>query len=139
MVFDPRYNLVDYLISPAEIDDKIADKAQQIALDVMNALQSPGIFAVEMFLDVDDNILVNETAPRAHNSGHQSIEGNYCSQYDMQMRILQGFAPGDTASIKPSLMLNLIGEEGYSGPVKYEGLDEVMRPKRHLRKSLRQA
>jgi 5-(carboxyamino)imidazole ribonucleotide synthase len=129
MVFDPRYNLVDYLISPANIDDSIAHKAQQISLDVMNALQSPGIFAVEMFLDADDNILVNETAPRAHNSGHQSIEGNYCSQYDMQMRILQGFATGDTASIKPSLMLNLIGEEGYSGPVKYEGLDEVMRLK----------
>jgi 5-(carboxyamino)imidazole ribonucleotide synthase len=129
MVFNSRYNLVDYLISPADIDDKTAHRAQQIALDVMNALNSPGIFAVEMFLDTDNNILVNETAPRAHNSGHQSIEGNYCSQYDMQMRILLGFAPGDTATIKPSLMLNLIGEAGYTGPVKYEGLDEILRLK----------
>jgi 5-(carboxyamino)imidazole ribonucleotide synthase len=69
---------------------------------------------------------VNETAPRTHNSGHQSIEGNYCSQYDMQMRVLQGFPLGDTSAVKPSLMVNLIGEPGFTGPVKYQGLKEVL-------------
>lgn len=125
MVFDPRYNLVDYLISPAQLTEEQIELAQELATEVMNALDSPGIFAVEMFLDKEGNILVNETAPRAHNSGHQSIEGNYSSQYDMQMRVLQNLPLGDTATIKPSLMLNLIGEPNYSGTVKYEGLEEV--------------
>jgi 5-(carboxyamino)imidazole ribonucleotide synthase len=100
--------------------------AQSIALEVVNALNSPGIFAVEMFIDITGKILVNETAPRTHNSGHQSIEGNYCSQYDMQMRVLQDFPLGDTSAVKPSLMLNLIGEPGHTGPVKYEGLSDVL-------------
>lgn len=127
MVFDPRYNLVDYLLSPAQITEEQTALSKQIALDVMNALDSPGIFAVEMFIDVNGNILVNETAPRAHNSGHQSIEGNYCSQYEMQMRILQNLPLGDTSVIQPSLMLNLIGEPNYSGAVKYEGLNQVLK------------
>jgi 5-(carboxyamino)imidazole ribonucleotide synthase len=79
-----------------------------------------------MFIDITGKILVNETAPRTHNSGHQSIEGNYCSQYDMQMRVLQDFPLGDTSAVKPSLMLNLIGEPGHTGPVKYEGLSDVL-------------
>lgn len=126
MVFDPRYNLVDSLLSPARITDAQSSVAQKTALRVVEALGSSGIFAVEMFLDKSGNILVNETAPRAHNSGHQSIEGNYCSQYDMQMRVLQNLPLGNTAIIQPSLMLNLIGEEGFSGPVFYSGLTEVM-------------
>ena len=80
-----------------------------------------------LIIDVDGNILVNETAPRAHNSGHQSIEGNYCSQYEMQMRILQNLPLGDTSVIQPSLMLNLIGESNHSGAVKYEGLNQVLK------------
>lgn len=126
MVFDPRYNLVDYLLSPANITEVQMASAQSIALEVVNALNSPGIFAVEMFIDITGKILVNETAPRTHNSGHQSIEGNYCSQYDMQMRVLQDFPLGDTSAVKPSLMLNLIGEPGHTGPVKYEGLSDVL-------------
>ena len=129
MVFDPRYNLVDYLFSPADITEEQAQLAQELAVQVMNALNSPGIFAVEMFLDRQGNILVNETAPRAHNSCHQSIEGNFSSQYDMQMRVLQNLPLGDTAAIKPSLMLNLIGESGYSGTVKYTGMEEVEKMK----------
>lgn len=129
MVFDPRYNLVDYLFSPAQLSGEQIELAKNIAVDVMNALDSPGIFAVEMFLDTEGNILVNETAPRTHNSGHQSIEGNYCSQYEMQMRVLQNLPLGDTSSIKPSLMLNLIGEPDYTGAVKYKGLEEVMKMK----------
>ncbi len=129
MVFNPKYNLVDYLVSPAEISREQEQRAQQIAMQVMEALQSPGIFAVEMFLDKKGDILVNETAPRAHNSGHQSIEGNYCSQYEMQMRVLQNLPLGNTEPIQPSLMLNLIGEGGHSGPVKYAGLEEVLKMK----------
>ena len=129
MVFDPRYNLVDYLLSPAELTEAQVNLSQKIAVDVMNALESPGLFAVEMFLDTEGNILVNETAPRAHNSGHQSIEGNYCSQYEMQMRVLQNLPLGDTGSIKPSLMLNLIGEPNYSGAVKYQGTENVLKMK----------
>ncbi|MCW5909037.1 MAG: 5-(carboxyamino)imidazole ribonucleotide synthase [Chitinophagales bacterium] len=129
MVFNPKYNLVDYLISPAQLTDEQSAQAKKLALDVMNALDSPGIFAVEMFLDREGNILVNETAPRAHNSGHQSIEGNFSSQYDMQMRVLMNLPLGNTSIIYPSLMLNLIGEHGYSGAVKYEGLEEVMKMK----------
>ncbi len=129
MVFDPKYNLVDYLLCPAQLNQNHILRAQQLATDVAKALDSPGIFAVEMFLDKSGSMLVNETAPRAHNSGHQSIEGNYCSQYDMQMRILQNFAPGNTDIIKPTLMLNLIGEASYHGPVKYAGLEDVMNMK----------
>ena len=76
-----------------------------------------------MFLDKSGNILVNETAPRTHNSGHQSIEGNYSSQYDMQMRVLQNLPLGDTSNVQPSLMLNLICEPGFSGEAVYSGLD----------------
>ncbi len=129
MVFDPRYNLVDYLLSPADLTEAQANLAQTIAMEVMVALDSPGIFAVEMFLDVEGNILVNETAPRAHNSGHQSIEGNYASQYEMQMRVLQNLPLGNTETLKPSLMLNLIGEPGYSGAVKYSGMEDVLKMK----------
>jgi 5-(carboxyamino)imidazole ribonucleotide synthase len=129
MVFDPKYNLVDSLISPASITSAQASEAQQIARQVVDALDSPGIYAVEMFLDKTGNILVNETAPRAHNSGHQSIEGNYSSQYDMQMRVLQNLPLGSTDTIQPSLMLNLIGEDAYAGPVLYQGLSDVLKMK----------
>jgi 5-(carboxyamino)imidazole ribonucleotide synthase len=129
MVFDPRYNLVDYLFSPATLTEEQSALAQTIALNVMTALDSPGIFAVELFLDTKGQILVNETAPRAHNSGHQSIEGNYASQYETQMRILQNLPLGSTDTIKPSLMLNLIGEPNHTGAVKYNGLEEVLKMK----------
>jgi 5-(carboxyamino)imidazole ribonucleotide synthase len=126
MVFDPDLNLVDYLLSPAELNDKQTSQAQQLALQVCNAFNSPGIFAVEMFLDDEGKLWVNETAPRAHNSGHHSIEGNYCSQYDMQLRVLQNLPLGNTNSIQPSLMLNVLGEPGHSGKVKYVGLNAIM-------------
>ena len=126
MVFDPDLNLVDYLLSPAELNDQQTTEAQQLALQVCNAFNSPGVFAVEMFLDDEGKMWVNETAPRAHNSGHHSIEGNYCSQYDMQLRVLQNLPLGNTNAIQPSLMLNVLGEPGHSGKVKYEGLDAVM-------------
>ncbi len=126
MVFDPKYNLVDMLVSPADITPEQTAEVQRVARMVIDALGSAGVFAVEMFIDKSGQVLVNETAPRAHNSGHQSIEGNYSSQYDMQMRVLQQLSLGSTETILPSLMLNLIGEEGHSGPVRYQGLDEAL-------------
>lgn len=126
MVFNPAYNLVDYLVSPATISNVQTTRAQEIAVQVTNALNSPGLFAIEMFIDKSGDILVNETAPRAHNSGHQSIEGNFSSQYDMQLRVLMNMPLGNTENILPSLMLNLIGEKGFSGPVKYDGLEHVL-------------
>ncbi len=129
MAFDPKYNLVDFLISPADLTPAQKAEVQKIAVQVVDALASPGIYAIEMFLDKGGKILVNETAPRTHNSGHQSIEGNFSSQYDMQMRVIQNLPLGDTSTIMPSLMLNLIGEEGYSGPVYYEGIEDALRMK----------
>jgi 5-(carboxyamino)imidazole ribonucleotide synthase len=129
MVFDPKYNLVDMLLSPADITPAQTAEVQRIAKQVVDAFGSEGVFAVEMFLDKAGNVLVNETAPRAHNSGHQSIEGNYSSQYDMQMRVLQDLPLGNTDTILPSLMLNLIGEEGHSGHVYYKGMDEALKIK----------
>ncbi|MBK8659814.1 MAG: 5-(carboxyamino)imidazole ribonucleotide synthase [Bacteroidetes bacterium] len=129
MVFNPVYNLVDYLISPANISAEHTLRAQKIATQVTHAFNSPGLFAVEMFIDKSGAILVNETAPRAHNSGHQSMEGNFSSQYDMQMRVLLNMPLGNTDTICPSLMLNLIGEKGYNGPVQYVGLEKALRLK----------
>ena len=129
MVFDPKYNLVDFLLSPADLTPAQTAEVQKIAVQVVDALSSPGIYAIEMFLNKSGKILVNETAPRTHNSGHHSIEGNFSSQYDMQMRVLQNLPLGDTSTIMPSLMLNLIGEEGYSGSVYYDGLDEALKMK----------
>ena len=123
MVFDARYHLVDYLISPAAITSEQEKEATEIAKKLVKDFNSSGIFAIEMFIDKKGKIWVNETAPRTHNSGHQSIEGNHCSQYDMQMRVLQNYPLGSTEITMPSLMLNLIGEPGYEGAVHYEGLE----------------
>lgn len=126
LVFDPKYNLVDYLISPANIKPSIENEAKAIAKKVVGELNSPGIFAVELFLGKNNELLVNETAPRAHNSGHQTIEGNYSSQYDQQIRLLLGLPIGSVQAHSHSLMMNLIGEPKYSGKAKYEGIETVM-------------
>jgi 5-(carboxyamino)imidazole ribonucleotide synthase len=94
---------------------------------VVKNFESPGIFAVEMFVDIDDNVWVNETAPRVHNSGHHTIEAHYCSQFDMLWRILLGYPLGNTRAILPSAMVNIIGAENFSGDVSYEGLNDVLK------------
>ena len=126
MIFDPVLNLLDYQISPAQIPEKTYWKAEAIALKVIKELQSPGLFAVELFMDENENIWVNETAPRVHNSGHHTIEANYCSQYDMLWRIMLQYPLGNTAAIMPSAIVNILGEEGYNGNAKYEGLNAVL-------------
>jgi len=126
MIFDPVLNLLDYQISPAKIPQKIFWKAEAIAKKLVQELQSPGLFAVELFVDENENIWVNETAPRVHNSGHHTIEANYCSQYDMLWRIMLQYPLGNSNAIMPSAIVNILGENGFSGPAKYEGLNEVL-------------
>ncbi len=126
MVVDPELNLLDYQISPADISEAIAKKAAIIALQVVTKLKSPGIFAVELFVDKDDEVFVNETAPRVHNSGHHSIEANYSSQFDMLWRVILSYPLGNTAHILPAAIVNLLGAEGYTGMAYYEGLEEVL-------------
>ncbi len=127
MIFSPALNQLDYLLSPADLEEKILWRIEAIAMRVVQELKSPGIFAVEMFVARDGNIWVNETAPRVHNSGHHTIEGNYSSQFDMLWRIMLGYPLGNTDAIMHSAMVNLVGEEQFSGPAVYEGLDEVLK------------
>lgn len=126
MVFDYRLNLLDYQVSPAALPEKVLWKVEAIALKVVKDLNSPGLFAVELFVDHDDNVFVNETAPRVHNSGHHTIEANYSSQFDMLWRVILGYPLGCTDHILPAAIVNLLGEEGYTGEAVYEGLNEVL-------------
>lgn len=126
MVFDPKLNLLSYQLCPAELPQQQMWKAEAIALSVVRNLNSPGIFAVELFIDKEGQVLVNETAPRVHNSGHHSIEGNYSSQFDMLWRIILGYPLGNTQVILPSALFNLLGEPGHKGSANYQGLEEVM-------------
>lgn len=126
MIFDPYLNLLDYQLCPADIPEKTLWRAEAIALAVARNFGSEGLFAIEMFVDRDGDVLVNETAPRVHNSGHHTIEAHFCSQFDMLWRILLGYPLGETDPILPSIMINVLGAEGYRGPVKYEGLKEVL-------------
>lgn len=127
MLFDPVLNLLDFQISPAQIPDKVLWKAEALALKVVKELKSPGIFAVEMFVDKKDEVWVNETAPRVHNSGHHTIEGNYCSQFDMLWRIILGYPLGNTDPILSSAIVNVLGSENCSGKAVYNGLPDVLK------------
>lgn len=126
MVFDPYLNLLDYQISPADIPEKTLWRLEAIASKLALALGSPGLFAVELFIDTNGDVLVNETAPRVHNSGHHTIEAHVSSQYDMLWRILLEYPLGATTALMPASLVNLIGEKGFSGPAVYEGLEEVL-------------
>ncbi len=126
MVFDPKLNLVDYLLSPADISPAIAQQAQEIAQNIIEKLEMVGILAVEMFLDNENQILVNEIAPRPHNSGHQTIEANHISQYVQHLNAILGLDLGNTDSIMLSAMVNVLGENGYEGIAKYENLDKII-------------
>jgi len=126
MVFDPILNLLDYQISPADLPQQILWKVEAIAMKVVKDLKSPGIFAVELFVDKQGEVFVNETAPRVHNSGHHTIEANYSSQFDMLWRIMLGYPLGNTSQLLPAAIVNLVGAEGSQGTACYEGLREVL-------------
>lgn len=126
MIFNPVLNLLDFQISPADISEEVLTKADALALQVVKELKSPGIFAIEMFVDDNDDVWVNETAPRVHNSGHHTIEANYCSQFDMLWRIILNYPLGNTKPIMPSAIVNILGAENYSGAGVYKGMEEVL-------------
>lgn len=126
MVFNPDLNLLDYQISPADIPEKALWKIEAIAITLVKNLKSPGIFAVEFFIDRNGEVYVNETAPRVHNSGHHTIEANYSSQFDMLWRIMLNYPLGNTDHILPAAIVNLLGAEGYNGEAQYDGLNEVL-------------
>jgi len=126
MVFDQDLNLLSYQISPAELPEKIFWKVEAISIAVVKALKSPGIFAVELFVDKSGEVYVNETAPRVQNSGHHTIEVNYSSQFDMLWRIMLEYPPGNTDAILPAAIVNILGAEGFSGDAVYKGLEEVL-------------
>ena len=127
MVFDQHLNLLDFQLCPAEIETKTLWKVEAIALSVVRNFKSPGLFAVEMLIDKNGDVLVNETAPRVHNSGHHTIEAHYSSQFDMLWRIMLGYPLGNTEHILPSIMINLVGTAGYDGEVVYEGLSDILK------------
>lgn len=126
MDFNPDVNLVEFLCSPARIENDVAEEAIRIARLIIEKLGMVGILAVEMFVTKEGEILVNEIAPRPHNSGHQTIEGNACSQYAQHLRAILGLPLGDTSITRPSVMINLLGAEGFSGEADYCGLEEVL-------------
>ncbi|MEA1785918.1 5-(carboxyamino)imidazole ribonucleotide synthase [Arenibacter sp. GZD96] len=127
MEFHPEANQVEYVICPARIDDKVAAKAQEIALKVSEKIKHIGILAVELFQTQDDEILVNEVAPRPHNSGHYSIEASYTNQFEQHIRAILNLPLGNTESKVAGIMVNLVGAEGYSGNVVYENLEEILK------------
>lgn len=127
MVFHPVQNLVEYLFAPAQIDPQVAAEADRVARDIIQKLDMTGLLAVEMFVTKDGKVLVNEIAPRPHNSGHQTIEANTTSQYEQHLRAILDLPLGDTSMIMPGAMVNLLGEPGYEGPARYEGFADVVR------------
>lgn len=127
LVFKEDANLVDYLFSPANISEEMENKACGIATNIIEKLNLVGILAVEMFVTKNGEILVNEIAPRPHNSGHHTIEGNLTSQFEQHLRAILNFPLGETDLIMPSLMVNLLGEEGFSGEAKFQGLEEILK------------
>ncbi|MBT8273531.1 MAG: 5-(carboxyamino)imidazole ribonucleotide synthase, partial [Bacteroidia bacterium] len=126
MEFHAEANQVEYVISPARIDADIALKAKQIALKTSAAFEQVGLLAVELFQTQNDDILVNEVAPRPHNSGHHTIESNYTSQFEQHLRAILNLPLGRTDSKVNGIMVNLVGEEGYNGLAVYENMEAVM-------------
>lgn len=126
MEFNSEANLVEFLISPSTYPDDIQEKAQKIAMNIATALNITGILAVEMFVTKGGEILVNEVAPRPHNSGHQTIEGNYVSQFEQHLRAIFNLPLGDTRSLSNAVMINLLGEKGHEGIAKYDGLEKIL-------------
>ncbi len=126
MEFHPEANQVEYVICPARISEKVAAKATKVAMQVANSFEHIGLLAVEMFQTEDDEILVNEVAPRTHNSGHYSIEASYTSQFEQHLRSILNMPLGNTDSKVAGIMVNLVGSEGYSGPVIYENMEQVL-------------
>lgn len=126
MEFHPEANQVEYVLCPARIDEHIANKAREIALKTSAAYNHVGLLAVEMFLTKEGDILVNEVAPRPHNSGHFSIEASYTSQYEQHLRAILDLPLGNTANKANAVMVNLVGAEDYTGDVVYKNIEKIL-------------
>lgn len=127
MEFHPEANQVEYVICPARISNKVAKKAIDVALKVAKSFQHIGLLAVELFQTENDEILVNEVAPRTHNSGHYSIEASYTNQFEQHLRSILNLPLGNTASKVAGIMVNLVGEEGFTGDVIYKNMNEILK------------
>jgi len=126
MEFHPEANQVEYVICPARIEQDIAQKAQNVALKVAEHINHVGLLAVELFQTQEDQILVNEVAPRPHNSGHYSIEASFTNQFEQHIRAILDLPLGKTESKVAGVMVNLVGSEGYTGDVVYENITEIL-------------
>jgi 5-(carboxyamino)imidazole ribonucleotide synthase len=126
MEFNPEANLVEKLICPSTLPAEIENEAEEIAIKIITELNLYGLLAVEMFVDKKNKIWVNEIAPRTHNSGHHTIESAITSQFEQQLRAVFNLPLGSTKLKLPAVMINLLGEPGFEGKVKYEGLTECM-------------
>lgn len=125
--FNSKANLVEFLFAPASIPEETEKKAIEIATEIALKANLVGILAVEFFLLKNGDLLVNEIAPRPHNSGHHTIEANLCSQYEQHFRSLLNWSPGSTKMVQSAVMINLLGEEGFNGPARYKGLEEIIK------------
>jgi len=126
MEFNPEANLVEFIFSPANVNVEIENNAKKIASDIANKLHHVGLLAIELFLTADGNLLVNEIAPRPHNSGHHTIEACFVSQYGMHLRAILNMPLGSTGLRTPAVMINLLGEKGFEGKARYENIEEVL-------------
>lgn len=126
MTFHPEANLVEFLLCPARIPPGIAQAAEALAVRAIEALDICGLLAVELFLTTSGELLINEVAPRPHNSGHHTINSCYTSQFEQHLRGILGLPLGSVRMKTPSVMLNLLGEPGFSGPAYYQGMEEVL-------------
>lgn len=126
MEFHPEANQVEYVLCPARISEEIAQKARAIAVQVAEAFQVVGLLAVELFLTAEGEVLVNEVAPRPHNSGHYSIEAAYTNQFEQHLRAILDLPLGNTDSKVAGVMVNLVGAEGYQGDVIYENIEQIL-------------
>ncbi|WP_036379917.1 5-(carboxyamino)imidazole ribonucleotide synthase [Muricauda sp. MAR_2010_75] len=126
MEFHPEANQVEYVICPARIDDAVAQKAKAIALKVSEQMKHVGLLAVELFQTQNDEILVNEVAPRPHNSGHYSIEASYTNQFEQHIRAILDLPLGKTDSKVAGIMVNLVGAEGHTGDVVYQNIESIL-------------
>ena len=126
MEFHPEANQVEYVLCPARISEEIAQKARAIAVQVAQAFQVVGLLAVELFLTAEGEVLVNEVAPRPHNSGHYSIEAAYTNQFEQHLRAILDLPLGNTDSKVAGVMVNLVGAEGYQGDVVYENIEQIL-------------
>jgi 5-(carboxyamino)imidazole ribonucleotide synthase len=126
MDFHPEANLVEFVISPARVDAAIEKRVREIAIRAADSFHMTGLLAVELFLLEDGTVLINEVAPRPHNSGHLTIEGHYTNQFEQHLRAILDLPLGSTAQKCPAVMVNIVGAEGHSGIVNYEGVESLL-------------